>query len=65
MQLRHVALDVTDPAASAHIGCELGSAEDVRLAGADELESWDEDGDVSLEVADPDGHHVEVFWEVV
>ena len=53
-----------------HIGCELPSAEDVRaarrrLAGETELEWWDEDGYVSLKVADPDGHHVELFWEVV
>ena len=53
-----------------HIGCELASADDVRaardrLSGGRELEWWDEPGYVSLKVADPDGHHVEVFWEVV
>ena len=53
-----------------HIGCELASADDVRaararLADERELEWWDEPGYVSLKVADPDGHHVEVFWEVV
>jgi catechol 2,3-dioxygenase len=53
-----------------HIGCEVASADDVRaararLAGERELEWWDEPGYVSLKVADPDGHHVELFWEVV
>jgi catechol 2,3-dioxygenase-like lactoylglutathione lyase family enzyme len=53
-----------------HVGCELGSADDVRaarqrLAGERELEWWDEPDYVSLKVADPDGHHVELFWEVV
>ena len=55
-----------------HVGCEVPSADDVRAARARlaggrerELEWWDEPGYVSLKVADPDGHHVEVFWEVV
>jgi len=118
VRIRHVALDVVDPDASArwyldvlglaavrrdepygvvltdetgltlallrgeplpadvvgrvHVGCELASADDVRAvrarladAGAHELEWWDEDDYVSLKVADPDGHHVEVFWETL
>ena len=53
-----------------HVGCELASADEVRaararLAGERELEWWDEPEYVSLKVADPDGHHVEVFWETV
>ena len=50
------------------IGCELPSADDVRaarrrLAGECEVEWCDDHDYVSLKVADPDGHHVELFWE--
>ncbi|HEX7167077.1 MAG TPA: VOC family protein [Acidimicrobiales bacterium] len=55
-----------------HVGCEVASADAVRAArdalaaaGATELEWWEEDGYVSVKVADPDGYAVEVFWEVV
>ncbi|WP_165825654.1 VOC family protein [Actinomycetospora cinnamomea] len=53
-----------------HVGFRLTDADavravlaDLRAAGAEIVEEWDEPGYVALKCADPDGHRVEVYWE--
>ena len=54
-----------------HFGCHLPDPESVhaarsrlRVAGAEEVEWWEEDGYVSVKVRDPDGYVVELAYDV-
>ena len=58
------------PAPAVHFGFRATTATDVRSlrdrlgrAGADVIETCDEDGYVGVKCRDPDGYVVEVYWE--
>lgn len=53
----HFGFCLADPDAVRSVRAEL------RAAGVEIVESWDEPRYVALKCADPDGHNVEVYWE--